>query len=69
MRNTFLVLIFAMSSVLELSAQANTKTTLNPTVRIKEKVYQLALENNDLEAATMAVYQLIAIRKLLTLIG
>jgi tetratricopeptide (TPR) repeat protein len=62
MRNTFLVLIFAMSSVLELSAQANTKTTLNPTVRIQEKVYQLALENNDLEAATMAVYQLIAIQ-------
>ena len=62
MGNTFLVLIFAMSSVLELSAQANTKTTLNPTVRIQEKVYQLALENNDLEAATMAVYQLIAIQ-------
>lgn len=62
MRCTLPIFIFTICSVITLSAQTNSKTTLNPTIRIQEKVYQLALENNDLEAATMAVYQLIAIQ-------
>jgi tetratricopeptide (TPR) repeat protein len=35
---------------------------LNPTVKIQEKVYKKALENNDLEVATVALYQLIALQ-------
>lgn len=36
--------------------------TLNPDLRLQEKIYQHALENNDLEAATMAVYHIIALQ-------
>lgn len=36
--------------------------TLNPDLRLQEKIYKHALENSDLEAATMAVYQIIALQ-------
>ncbi|MEZ5174233.1 MAG: tetratricopeptide repeat protein [Bacteroidia bacterium] len=54
---------FLISFVAALSVNfALAQTNLNPALRVQEKVYQLALENGDLEAATGAVYQLMALQ-------
>jgi tetratricopeptide (TPR) repeat protein len=46
----------------QILAQTTKAPILNPTVRVQEKVYRSARENNDLEVATNALYQLIALQ-------
>lgn len=61
MKNILFIGLVAFAAI-TVKAQAPKAATLNPTVRVQEIVYKNAMENVDLEVATQAVYQLIALQ-------
>lgn len=56
MKISFFTLLFLAS------LSSFSQKTLNPDLRLQETIYKHALENSDLEAATIAVYQIIALQ-------
>ncbi|MEX1188391.1 MAG: tetratricopeptide repeat protein [Bacteroidia bacterium] len=62
MKQITLAIVLLFGVFTGLFAQKTTNQPTNPTIRVQEKIYRLALENNDLEVATNAVYQLLAIQ-------
>ncbi len=61
MKKVLLGSLFGLVSIL-VQAQSASVSSMNPTLKVQEKVYRKALENNDLEVATVALYQLIALQ-------
>jgi tetratricopeptide (TPR) repeat protein len=55
-------LIFSFAALCFLLENSSAQSNMNPALKVQEKVYSLAMENGDLEAATMAVYQLMALQ-------
>jgi len=55
------VILFLGAIALFLSNTA-AQSNMNTSLKIQEKVYSMAMENGDLEAATMSVYQLMAMQ-------
>jgi Flp pilus assembly protein TadD len=54
--------ILSLVAIALLLSNTQAQSNMNPSLKIQEKVYSMAMENGDLEAATMSVYQLMAMQ-------